>query len=64
MSLPDWRTRTCKECGARYEVHQESVPFRDKDSLDCECGHELVRWNGGVVFTIVRRLDEGKATPD
>lgn len=41
--------RTCS-CGRVWDVWYENIPFRDKDSLNCICGAELERWNGGCVY--------------
>jgi hypothetical protein len=42
-------TRECEVCGALYEIEVRKVPYRDKDSFDCECGNELERWSGSEV---------------
>ena len=45
--------KQCDGCGAKYRVFERSVPFRDKDSIDCqECGSELLSWNGGIVYRV------------
>lgn len=38
------------ECGRIYELRKIKVPVRDKDSIHCECGRELMAWNGGVMY--------------
>lgn len=40
---------TCPKCGAVYDVTYVKVIFRDKDSYDCGCGHELASWNGSSI---------------
>jgi len=29
-----------------------NVPMRDKDSENCVCGREIIRWNGGVIWMV------------
>ncbi len=43
---------TCPECGAKYNVRKQVQPMRDKDSENCSCGREIVRWNGGVTYYV------------
>lgn len=43
-------TITC-DCGKRWTIYKRSVPMRDKDSIECDCGKTLLRWNGGVMYT-------------
>ena len=43
----------CEECSARYKIFKQSIPIRDKDSIEChKCGAELKRWNGGVMYRV------------
>lgn len=43
----------CEECGARYKIFKQSIPIRDKDSIEChKCRAELKRWNGGVMYRV------------
>jgi hypothetical protein len=43
---------TC-ECGLEWVLTKQKTSFgiRDDDSLDCSCGRELIRWNGGHLWT-------------
>lgn len=41
----------CSNCGSRYRLTSNSIPFRDKDSIDCQvCGHELCSWNQAKIY--------------
>lgn len=42
---------TCKKCGAVYELTRHKLIARDKDSINCKCGEELISWNGGVCYS-------------
>lgn len=44
-------TKTCAHCGAEYELVGKSQIMRDDDYLSCECGEELHRWNGAVIYS-------------
>ncbi len=44
------RTETC-ECGRVWELKRIKIIMRDKDSLNCICGRELIHWNGGHMWT-------------
>ena len=46
------KEETCKNCGRVYKFKQHKSPMRDKDSIDCKCGKEIIKWNGGVWFTV------------
>lgn len=42
----------CSGCGSKYELTEQSIMFRDKDSLDCDiCGAVLIKWNGACMWT-------------
>lgn len=43
-------TSVCSKCGKKWDIYKISIPMRDKDSLDCDCGEEIIRWNGGVMY--------------
>mgnify|MGYP005815974811 CR=1 FL=1 len=48
------------ECGAVYEVGQQKLPVRDKDTYNCDvCGEELDRWNASNIptYTLIQRPD-------
>lgn len=48
----------CSRCGSTYRRRTEKVPFRDKDTKECEvCDAELESWNGSRIpmFTLVSR---------
>jgi len=36
--------------------------MRDKDSLECDCGEIIIKWNGAVMYTaiLVKSPDEKK----
>jgi hypothetical protein len=42
--------KICKKCGRVWELKSEKLPFRDKDSIKCTCGEELLSWNGGICY--------------
>jgi predicted Zn finger-like uncharacterized protein len=44
---------TCPQCGAEYELTKHNIPFRDKDSVDCEvCGKkDIFSWNEAKIWT-------------
>lgn len=43
---------TC-DCGAKYELIQHKMPFRDNDAVHCHaCGKELKSWNGSVGYML------------
>jgi hypothetical protein len=44
------KTVTC-ECGLTWELRKIKTIMRDKDSLNCDCGRELIEWNGGHMWT-------------
>jgi predicted Zn finger-like uncharacterized protein len=42
--------KTCQNCGAVYQIEEQSYPMRDKDSIKCNyCGNIIHTWNGGVI---------------
>jgi len=43
-------TYTCPKCGKKWDIYKHKISMRDKDSLDCDCGEEIIRWNGGVMY--------------
>lgn len=44
---------TCKKCGTKYKLIEQSYPMRDKDSLSCKfCESKVFSWNGGVICSI------------
>ncbi|KOP78170.1 hypothetical protein AMS59_13830 [Lysinibacillus sp. FJAT-14745] len=45
------RTQTCVKCGNRWEIYKLRLIMRDKDSLECDCGETLIKWNGAVMYT-------------
>ena len=44
------RIVTC-ECGLVWKLRKVKVIMRDADSLNCNCGRELISWNGGHIWT-------------
>ncbi len=51
------KTITCPACGAKYELFEHKLTMRDKDSIECEnCGEQLIRWNGAVMYSI-KKID-------
>lgn len=42
--------KICHKCGRKYEIFKMSIPIRDKDSEECICECELIKWNGGVMY--------------
>ena len=52
MALKSGRSikKTCENCGATYNIWEESYPTRDKGELQCTyCGLILHQWAGGRV---------------
>lgn len=49
--MQDGIVRTCPRCGKRWVITEHHSIMRDKDSLECDCGEELMHWNGGVFYT-------------
>ncbi|MCR5171931.1 MAG: hypothetical protein K6B73_03585 [Treponema sp.] len=44
---------TCKNCGEKYYLIEESYPMRDKDKLFCEkCNYILKEWDAAVVYSL------------
>lgn len=44
---------TCKNCGEKYYLIEESYPMREKDKLPCEkCGFILKEWNAAVIYSL------------
>lgn len=44
---------TCKNCGEKYYLIEESYPMRDKDKLTCEkCGFILKEWDAAVIYSL------------
>ncbi len=39
---------TCPKCGAIYEVTEVKTPWRDQDSYECNCGHQMDKWSGST----------------
>lgn len=44
-------TKTCSNCGKKWDIYKGKLIMRDKDSLECDCGETLISWNGAVMFT-------------
>ena len=43
---------TCTKCRKKWDVYKMHSPSRDKDSEHCDCGELIVKWNGGVIYTV------------
>ncbi|SIO33223.1 hypothetical protein [Salinivibrio sp. ES.052] len=41
----------CEKCGKKYNVTKHEQPVREKGVFNCQCGHQLECWNGGVDYT-------------
>ena len=43
---------TC-ECGLAWRLTKQKTSFgiRDDDTFNCDCGRELIRWNGAHIWT-------------
>lgn len=51
------RVETCEKCGSVYHLTGTHVPFRDKDSIDCDvCGTKLFSWNGSTMWEAVLKV--------
>ena len=48
--MPPTFEKKCRSCGTRYRVKKLYSFARDKDSIVCKCGEELLSWNGGVYY--------------
>lgn len=48
------------ECGLVWKLTRIKTPYgiRDTDSLACDCGHELIAWNGGHMYTAEKVPEE------
>jgi hypothetical protein len=44
-------TKRCV-CGREYQVRSHKLQEPDPDSYQCECGHELFRWNGLYTYSV------------
>ena len=41
----------CKNCGSKYELSYDRVPWRDQDSIDCEvCNKTLFSWSEAKIW--------------
>jgi predicted Zn finger-like uncharacterized protein len=52
MALKSGRSlrKECENCGAVYNVMEESYPTQEKGFIKCEhCGNVIHKWNGGRV---------------
>jgi hypothetical protein len=47
----------CQSCGRQWDVKRLRGIVRDKDSIDCTCGTEIIRWNGGVTYSVSQSFD-------
>ncbi|MDR0304107.1 MAG: hypothetical protein LBH98_04965 [Chitinispirillales bacterium] len=42
--------RECDNCGAIYNIVEESYPTRERGSIKCNyCGAKIHEWNGGRI---------------
>lgn len=41
---------TCPNCDLVWVITKHKLPMRDKDSLECKCGEEILSWNGAVMY--------------
>ena len=65
MSWESHQPQTCETCGSVYAIQSQSLPMRDKDSIDCEvCGATLRSWNGAAQYdaTLTSRAPWPKET--
>ena len=64
----DWLTRgvtlegkwACPQCGKQWMVTKHHIIMIDKDSLKCDCGTEIIHWNGGVFYTVTPYSEKPK----
>lgn len=48
-------TQHCEKCNAEYQVLKQHQPVRERGVFNCtDCGHEIVKWNGGVDYTFTK----------
>jgi len=40
-------------CGREYQITSRKLKEPDLESLYCECGHELLRWNGFYTYAVL-----------
>lgn len=50
------------ECGLVWRLTKVKTPYgmRDKDSLECDCGRELISWNGGHMYNAEKVAKDSK----
>jgi hypothetical protein len=39
-------------CGREYEVKQYKLAAPEADRFECQCGRDLLRWNGPQTFSV------------
>jgi DNA-directed RNA polymerase subunit RPC12/RpoP len=48
--------KICSNCGAIYEIEEQSYPMRDNDNIKCEyCENIIHSWNGGHICSVVKK---------
>jgi len=54
--------KKCPPCGRTWRISKHKLIMRDKDSLECDCGEIIIKWNGAVMYTaiLVKSPDEKK----
>ena len=53
---------TC-ECGQRWHVVPIKTAMRGSDSIECHCGREIIRWNGGHMFRVTAVATQDSSGP-
>jgi hypothetical protein len=50
------------DCGRVWNLTRESLIQREKDSAECACGRELIKWNGAHhwIAKLVKDVEEGR----
>jgi hypothetical protein len=47
--------KKCSNCGAIYEIEEQSYPMRDNDNIKCEfCENIVHSWNGGHICSVAK----------
>jgi hypothetical protein len=51
----DGEEYTC-ECGIVWIIREHQTIMRDIDSLNCECGNLITKWNGAVFYSAKKKV--------